>query len=1209
MVAFPRPARVFGLGAISAGLVLVGLSVPTTASATAEAESADSALLANYDVRDGMKGSSSPSPAALRLEASLGDEGFLTQDPQTGTVAFLGRSDSYLTPPSKADPAEIVKGYFREHRAAFGATSPDLATLGDPESYTAIDGVTHVTFPQVISGIRAFDTALTGNVDAKGRLINISATPAPGLSLATTVPQVSAEQALLAGRADVGGTSEVPEVKQTSNGPDRRVEWITYGESAKLVAFATPGADRLAWEVGVLDANDLLYRVVIDAETGKALARQSLTAFDSNDAAVWPNHPSAVQAPTIVNFGTDPTWLDRSAANGNQLIGNNAHAYHDDNGSNGYQAGEEVVRNPATATWTYPMTWFNHAGCPAFGCTWNSAVAGSKLTNRSAGTVGLFYLTNRFHDHLLAAPIGFTEASRNFEQVNSTGQGLGNDAVLAEASDSSGVNNANFSTPADGSPGRMQMFMWDGSPAAIGPQYDVDGSPSAEVVYHEYAHGLSNRLVGNGGGLGQLQSGAMGEAWSDFYALDLLVADGSKADPAGPGDVWMGEYATGVPGIFGGISRIRHQAIDCSVGAAAALCPASGTAGSGGYTYGDLGKVGTTNGVHDGGEIWSQTMWDLRTALGRTNALTIITGGMRLSPVNPSMLDMRNAILQSANVNGVSAASVWQVFAARGFGYFASTPSAGTNSATEDFSLPPALEHISTTINDDAPRGDGDGKAEPGETLAIATTLKNLTTSEISGVVGTASATNGIPVTRADSSWPSIAADAQVANDPPFAVTIPDIQPCGTNFTVSVAVNSPSGPVTVPDRLVTVAGTPDFTNATDVPKAIPDNNATGVNSLFTFPGAGTVSDLDVRISSLTHTWVGDLRMTLSHAGTTVVLMNRPGAGTNGSSGNDFTNLVLDDEAATTIESIPSTNPAGGYTGSYRPDESLSAFDGHSLAGTWTLNISDNAATDTGTLNSWAMSPVSNCEVFALPAVTTEPASGVTDWTARLNGSLDANGNATDFRFEYGTTPAYGMTTPVTAGGAGADPVALAADVDGLDPDTTYHFRLVALRGGVVVAEGADQSFTTLVQPDPGPAPTTAPPAPVPSQTGLPGTLPPATQPAPAPGPTTAAVVTLQTTSVFRTSSAKLSKAGKKALRTFVSQIPAGASPTTLVTGQVRATKASKAEVKRAAKRAKAVAKYLRTLRLAGPINVAGAPSKVVSKKKVNRVGITITYTR
>ena len=51
-------------------------------------------------------------------------------------------------------------------------------------------------------------------------------------------------------------------------------------------------------------------------------------------------------------------------------------------------------------------------------------------------------------------------------------------------------------------------------------------------MYHEYTHGLSNRLVVDPSGnstLGNIQAGAMGEAWSDWYAMDFLDQRGSPA--------------------------------------------------------------------------------------------------------------------------------------------------------------------------------------------------------------------------------------------------------------------------------------------------------------------------------------------------------------------------------------------------------------------------------------------------------------------------------------------------------------------------------------------------------------------------------------------------------------------------------------------------------------------------------------------------------
>src|SRR5262249_35784228 len=104
-----------------------------------------------------------------------------------------------------------------------------------------------------------------------------------------------------------------------------------------------------------------------------------------------------------------------------------------------------------------------------------------------------------------------------------------------EAQDSSGTNNANFFTPADGGRGLMQMYVFTNGSA---PQRD--GSLDANIVWHEHTHGLSNRLVGNGSGLGTQQSGGMGEGWSDLYAFLL----GSKTNDPAIGVYTTGGYAT-----------------------------------------------------------------------------------------------------------------------------------------------------------------------------------------------------------------------------------------------------------------------------------------------------------------------------------------------------------------------------------------------------------------------------------------------------------------------------------------------------------------------------------------------------------------------------------------------------------------------------------------------------------------------------------------
>lgn len=101
----------------------------------------------------------------------------------------------------------------------------------------------------------------------------------------------------------------------------------------------------------------------------------------------------------------------------------------------------------------------------------------------------------------------------------------------------------------------------------------------------------------------------------------------------------------------------------------------------------------------------------------------------------------------------------------------------------------------------------------------------------------------------------------------------------------------------------------------------------------------------------------------------------------------------------------------------------------------------------------------------LPTVTTAAATAVTWSSATLNGTVNPQGTATSYRFQYGETIAYGTTTPTTSAGAGSAGVAVTAALTGLTAQRTYHYRLVALRGDAVVATGADMTFTTA--PDPG----------------------------------------------------------------------------------------------------------------------------------------------
>ena len=96
---------------------------------------------------------------------------------------------------------------------------------------------------------------------------------------------------------------------------------------------------------------------------------------------------------------------------------------------------------------------------------------------------------------------------------------------------------------------------------------------------------------------------------------------------------------------------------------------------------------------------------------------------------------------------------------------------------------------------------------------------------------------------------------------------------------------------------------------------------------------------------------------------------------------------------------------------------------------------------------------------APPGVVTGTASGVTPSAATLHGSVDPNGRATSYYFEYGSSTSYGSKTSTQDAGSGSNAVGVTASVSGLQAGHTYHFRLVATSDGGTT-RGADATFTT-----------------------------------------------------------------------------------------------------------------------------------------------------
>jgi hypothetical protein len=99
---------------------------------------------------------------------------------------------------------------------------------------------------------------------------------------------------------------------------------------------------------------------------------------------------------------------------------------------------------------------------------------------------------------------------------------------------------------------------------------------------------------------------------------------------------------------------------------------------------------------------------------------------------------------------------------------------------------------------------------------------------------------------------------------------------------------------------------------------------------------------------------------------------------------------------------------------------------------------------------------------AAPTATTGPATAVTSTTATVTGSVNSGKEQTTYHFEYGTTTAYGTSTPDASAGKGNKTTNVSADLATLTPSTVYHYRLVATNASGTVP-GADMTFTTLAE--------------------------------------------------------------------------------------------------------------------------------------------------
>jgi subtilisin-like proprotein convertase family protein len=358
----------------------------------------------------------------------------------------------------------------------------------------------------------------------------------------------------------------------------------------------------------------------------------------------------------------------------------------------------------------------------------------------------------------------------------------------------------------------------------------------------------------------------------------------------------------------------------------------------------------------------------------------------------------------------------------------------------------PVLVHRSRSVSE---QGDGDGNIEPGEDAGISQEIENAGSAAATEISGTLSGPSSVTFPDGTAAWPHLAVGAEAVNSDPLTASVEPGTSCGAPLELSLEITSAQGSTNLVPITLSTGGTgsPVARDSSDVPKAIPDNNSTGVSSGLTVSQPGFVKDVNVRIGSLSHTWVGDLKIDLIGPDNTVVnLANRPGGENN--SGNNFTNTVFDDEASAPI-GPPATPP---YTGSFRPQaDQLSRFDGKPQQGSWKLRVSDHVQEDAGTLKSWGHD-IRPAACDAPPA----QATGLTATGGNQSVALDwgdvsgATGYQLFRKNSDGTYPSTPTATPASSQHTDT----------GRSPGTRYCYKVRAVKNGIKGPFSSEACATT-----------------------------------------------------------------------------------------------------------------------------------------------------
>ena len=620
----------------------------------------------------------------------------------TGNPAVVA---SEAAPAEKGDYIRRALQHVQRIGPALGLTADQPAEFTpDPHYQTTSSGAVAVHLQQRYKGIPVFQATETVRFDPEGRLSetagssftmdeNGDLSPEPQLPAAKAV-ELAALHVAVPGEDEIGATdpfgepipaqavdvagfqptvlAAFPETAEKSAvfapGP--------FGDQIKssLTWFPLDGVPRLAWEVLLtMPEYQGQYRTLVDAREGEilycrqliptVLARGNVFARDGDGARQLVDFPRPL-ADYGLPFDANalPAGFPDSWVEADRTLGNSVRARL---GSAG---------NPI-------------AGAPANGIL---AFNPADDTGDEQKVLNIFYYNCFMHDYFYL--LGFRERDGNFQHDNLGRGGTATDRVDARAHSGPVFGTANMATPVDGSSPVMNM----GLVSSTNRHTAFDSS----VVFHEFMHGVTNRLVGGPmdvRALEEPQSAGMGEGWGDYIACTIN------------GDTVVGSWVVNRPD---GIRGFPYT-------------------GDFPDSFADLG-TGRYDEVHNLGEIWCATLLEMNRRIGNVPlAVQLVVDALKLSPSNPSFLDMRDAILRALDnklAAGQLAAderarvktAIWAAFARFGMGPGARSNGPSLSGIVADFNPPaqPAGSGVQVEATPNLPVPDN----EPGgvaSTLAV----------------------------------------------------------------------------------------------------------------------------------------------------------------------------------------------------------------------------------------------------------------------------------------------------------------------------------------------------------------------------------------------------------------------------------------------------------------------------------------------------------